>query len=64
MNVHNMFAQHTPDTRAEASHDNSVFHSADHGLRINALFPAQRFNRVVELSCHGNTDVGSIIPLL
>ena len=32
--------------------NNGVFHRADYNLRINALFPAERVDRVVELTCH------------
>jgi len=35
-------------------HDNGVFHRADYNLRINAFFPAQCVDRVVELACHKN----------
>ena len=32
--------------------NDGVFHRADHNLRINTLFPAQRVDGVVELTCH------------
>ena len=32
--------------------NNGIFHRADDNLRINAFFPAQRVDRVVELTCH------------
>ena len=34
------------------SHNNGVFHRANYNLRINAFFPAQRVDSVVELTCH------------
>src|SRR6266436_1738810 len=34
------------------SHHNGVFHRTDHNLRINPFFPAQRVDRVIELTCH------------
>ena len=36
------------------SHHNGIFHRAHHNLRINALFPAQRVDRVVKLTRHKN----------
>jgi hypothetical protein len=41
---------------ARGDHDR-VFYRADHDLRINALFPADRVDDVVELACHNQFSV-------
>ena len=40
-------------------HNNGVFHRADHNLRINAFFPAECVDRVVELACHKKVKVST-----